>query len=97
MTPSDPVEVLPGISLKWKRPETAGLVIKNIDGVISLSANVKDLESNIVPDTVSLEYIHSGVNFRFKRLLFTLSPVSDRYIEHLTANIKRREALNKTL
>lgn len=84
MTPTAPVEVFPGVSLKWKRPETVGLVIRNKAGVMDLTASIADLETSIAAEKVSLEFIYSGSNFWFKRLLFSLSQVSDRYIEQLS-------------
>jgi hypothetical protein len=92
------VEVLPGLSISWKKDKKAlvALVITKPDNkyvVASTSADVTVKE----PSKISLTIIHCSPNYSFRRLLFSVFPESAAYLENLASDLDRHEKVLRAL
>ena len=94
--PSDFVEVLPGLSIKWKDKNLVGFIITKSDRKYEVSCTSSDVT---VKDTskLSLATIHCTSDFMLVRLLFSWLPVSAEYLAFLADDIDRREVILKAL
>jgi hypothetical protein len=96
--PSGFVEVLPGLSISWKKGKKAlvALVITKPENkyvVASTSADVTVKE----PTKISLTMIHCSPHYAFRRLLFSVFPESAAYLENLASDLDRHEKILRTL
>jgi hypothetical protein len=87
------VEVFPGLSIKWTLPQVAGLILTNPAGKLITTSTSPDIKFK--GDKASVVFIHASIYYDIVRLLFTTLHVDDKYLEHLSGDVARREAILK--
>jgi hypothetical protein len=94
--PSGWVEVVPGLSIMWRAPLIASVIITKPDAKYVVATTSPDV--TVKPITkLSIAEIHCSPDFHFVRLLFSWLPVSEAYLNTLSNEIANRERLLKAL
>jgi hypothetical protein len=82
------VELLPGLSIKWGARTIVGFVITNPGGKLAVRSTNPAVETKL-GEKIGQQWFYIEPKVGFLRLFYSMEPLSEDYLEKLTAYVKR--------